>query len=146
MFTCPNCMMIVGQYDQSCSCCGYDLSKVKWACRNAPLGNPEAQMFLGGMYKHGLYVERNHQKYIEWTLKSAKNGVVSSMAEIGACFWDMAQEQNNESLLIKGLYWLIEARNHGDAGAANALNNLGIVDAVFVGSPDAPSLIELREK
>lgn len=43
----------------------FSLYKAKWAYMNAPLGNPEAQMRLGAMYKHGMYIERNQQKYIE---------------------------------------------------------------------------------
>lgn len=146
MFTCPQCKMQLNGTENLCPFCDFDLSKAKWAYRSAPLGNPEAQMRLSAMYKFGMYVECNQQKYVEWALKAAKNGDVTSMVEMGGYFYDAAQDQQDESLLIRALYWLTEARNHGDVEASNFLNQLGIIDAIFVGPADNPSLIELKYK
>ena len=64
-FTCQQHKMHLNGNENLCPMFDFSLYKAKWAYMNAPLGNPEAQMRLGAMYKHGRYIERNQQKYIE---------------------------------------------------------------------------------
>ena len=149
MFNCPNCKKNVEDYESKCSLCGQDLSKGQWAYKNAPLGNSEAQFWLGLAYKFGVYVEQDAAKYHDWTLQAARNGNSKAMAEIGTLYISLYFNNTNGDVKFyeDGLYWLIKARDRGETIAINNLDQLGIINAHFLGSDDTHSLvhIEMRE-
>ena len=54
--------------------------------RKAKAGDPMAQDQLGDCYKHGLGVERDYQRAVEWHQKSAAQGNAAAQRSLGYCY------------------------------------------------------------
>ena len=82
-------------------------------------------------YKKGFY----------WTKKAVEQGHSEAKNDLGLCY---AYGKGTEGNLIRALYWFIQARNDGDANAANNLRDLNIEDATFL-NEDTPLQVKYIE-
>lgn len=95
----------------------------------AQAGDKNAQNAIGYAYSNGDGVEKNLEKAFEWFLKSAEQGQLNSIMNVGGwCYlWGNGTTQDNE----KALYWMekaiaLGAKDDWSLNAhATALNNYG---------------------
>jgi antitoxin component YwqK of YwqJK toxin-antitoxin module len=79
----------------------------------AKQGDPEAQWLLGLAYANASPPLQNHEKAEEWTLRSAENGYVNAMVDLGKFYLFYVDPPNEQA----AMQWYARAADHGEPEA-----------------------------
>jgi hypothetical protein len=58
---------------------------MKWLEKAAAKGEPDAQYFLGNMYRKGLGVNKSSAEAVKWFRLAAKQGHKKARKQLGGC-------------------------------------------------------------
>ncbi|KAG0263205.1 hypothetical protein BGZ95_003871 [Linnemannia exigua] len=78
---------------------------------NAKLGDKDAQVALGDMYRGGKGVQKDYQAAMAWYLKAADQGDSQGQSKVGLLYRDGLGVKQNHATAIK---WYLKAAEQGD--------------------------------
>ncbi|AER65970.1 Sel1 domain protein repeat-containing protein [Thermovirga lienii DSM 17291] len=93
-----------------------------WYRRAALQGHTKAQLHLGNLYWFkDRGVPRNEQKAMDWWFVASVNGESKAQLYLAHRYFQLSEQQNDETYLKKAFYWYHEAASQGEASAQYAL-------------------------
>lgn len=120
---------------------------LEWLRRAYEQGSGEAAYAAHGLYLNAANKDRNVSEAQAWLEKAARLGHTPSQAELGERLWRTRKERKGAD--VDACYWLCQAVERGDAGAAESLKRIERAPAVefLAWARDlAPHLAEIAKK
>jgi TPR repeat protein len=91
-------------------------------------GDDVAQYYVGLCYAKGLGEEKSTSQAMHWLEQSAKQGSEQAQRELGLCYLEQHEKDNQvegSKSKQRALEWLRKASRRGDARAENVLRDIG---------------------
>lgn len=95
----------------------------RWMHMAAKAGSSKAMAELGAMYEHGIDVERDPQKAMEWFTRGAEAGDPVAMVGLAQCYFTGMGSVAADHAAARSWF-----RKAADLGSPMAMNSLGIMD------------------